>query len=330
MKLPRRNFLHLAAGAAAVLAVSRTAKAQTFPSRPITMIVPFAAGGTLDLTARIVGEHMSRALGQQIVVENLVGAAGTIGSTRAMRAHPDGYTIELGHMGTHAFAAALYPNLAYRPDVDFQPIGQVSANPMLIVARKDLPPKDLREFISFVKANENKLNVSHAGVGSVFFTTCLLVNALLDVSPTFVPFNGGGPAMNALLGGQVDYMCADVFTSVSHLRAGTIKAFVIGTDERHPILPDVPTSKEAGLPEFRVSAWNALFAPNGTPKPILDKLTDALDKALDDENTRKRLLEFGSDIPDKAQRGQQPLAALVKNELARWTPIIKAAKVKVE
>jgi len=203
MKLPRRNFLHLVAGAAAVPAVSRIAKAQTFPSRPITLILPFAAGGTLDLIAPIIVEHMSRALGEQVVVENIVGAGGTIGSTRAMRAPPDGYTIELGHIGTHAFAVALYPNLAYRPDVEFQPIGQVSANPMLIVARKDLPPKDLKEFISFVKANENKLNVSHAGVGSVFFTTCLLVNALLDVSPTFVPFNGGGPAMNALLGGQV-------------------------------------------------------------------------------------------------------------------------------
>jgi tripartite-type tricarboxylate transporter receptor subunit TctC len=183
----------------ATLADIGSATAQTYPSRPITIIVPFAAGGTLDITARIIGEHMSRTLGQQIVVENIVGAGGTIGSTRAMRAGPDGYTIELGHMGTHAFAPALYPNLAYKPDTDFQPIGTVSTNPMLIVARDDFLPKDLREFISFVKANENRLNVSHAGVGSVFFTTCLLLNALLDVSPTFVPFNGGAPAMNALL-----------------------------------------------------------------------------------------------------------------------------------
>jgi tripartite-type tricarboxylate transporter receptor subunit TctC len=201
---------------------------------------------------------------------------------------------------------------------------------LLIAARRDFPAKDLKEFVAFVKANEGKLNVSHAGVGSVFFTTCLLVNALLEVNPTFVPFNGGAQAMNALLGGQVDYTCPDLFNVVSYVRAGTIKAFAIATEERHPLLPEVPTSAEAGLPAFQVSAWNGLFAPKATPKPILDKLADALDKALDDDNTRKRLLEFGSDIPRKQQRGQQPLAALVQSELARWTPIIKAANVKAE
>jgi tripartite-type tricarboxylate transporter receptor subunit TctC len=330
MKIPRRRFLHQVAGAAALPALSRIAWAQAYPTRPVTIIVPFAAGGTLDITARVIGEHMSRTLGRQVVVENVVGAGGTIGSTRAMRAKPDGYTIELGHSGTHAFAVALYPKLAYRPDVDFQPIGEVSMTPMLIVARKDFPPKDLKEFISFVKANDNKLNVSHAGVGSAFFMTCLLLNALLDVKPTFVPFTGGPPAMNALLGGQVDYTCPDVFNALPHLRAGTIKAYAISTDERHPILPDVPTSKEAGLPEFQVSMWGGLFAPKATPKVIVDKLTSALDKALDDENTRVRLLEMGTDIPSKPQRGQQPLAALVKNELARWTPIINAANAKAE
>jgi tripartite-type tricarboxylate transporter receptor subunit TctC len=327
MKILRRQFLHLAMGAAALPAASRIARAQTYPARPVTMIVPFAAGGTTDVTARIVGEHMSRTLGQQVVVENIVGAGGTVGSTRAMRANPDGHTIEMGQMGTHAAAVGLYPNLAYRPDVDFEPIGMVSALATLIVARKDFPPNDLKDFIPFVKANFNKLNVAHAGVGSIFFTTCLLLNSILDVKPTFVPFNGGGPAMNAVVGGQVDYMCGDVASSVSQLQAGTIKAYAVGTAERNPMLPNVPTSKEAGLPEFQASAWNALFAPKTTPKPILDKLTDALDKALDDANTRKRLLELGSDIPEKASRGPQPLAALVKSEIAKWTPIIKAAGV---
>jgi tripartite-type tricarboxylate transporter receptor subunit TctC len=325
MKIPRRQFLHLAVGAAALPAASRITRAQTYPARPVTMIVPFAAGGTTDVTARIVGEHMSRTLGQQVVVENIVGAGGTVGSTRAMRANPDGHTIEMGQMGTHAAAVGLYPNLAYRPDVDFEPIGMVSALATLIVARKDFPPNELKDFIPFVKANFNKLNVAHAGVGSIFFTTCLLLNSILDVKPTFVPFNGGGPAMNAVVGGQVDYMCSDVASSVSQLQAGTIKAYAVGTAERNPMLPNVPTSKEAGLPEFQASAWNALFAPKMTPKPILDKLIDALDKALDDANTRKRLLELGSDIPVKASRGPQPLAALVKSEIAKWTPIIKAA-----
>ncbi len=317
----------------AVLAIAsigvQTARAQNFPTRTITIIVPFAAGGTTDITARIVGEHMSRTLGQQIIVENVVGAGGTLGTTRAMRANPDGHTIEMGQMGTHAAAVALYPNLAYKPDLDFEPIGMASGLAALIVARKDFPPKDLQEFITFVKANYSKLNVAHAGVGSIFFTTCLLLNSILDVKPTLVPFNGGGPAINAVAGGQIDYLCGDVAASISQLQAGTIKAYAIGTAERNPMLPDVPTSKEAGLPEFQASAWNALFAPKRTPKPILDKLTDALDKALDDQTTRKRLLELGSDIPDKARRGQQPLAALVKSEIAKWTPIIKAAGANV-
>jgi tripartite-type tricarboxylate transporter receptor subunit TctC len=329
MKVLRREFLQLVGIVAAACASIETGSAQNFPTRTITVIVPFAAGGTTDVTARIVGEHMSRTLGQQIIVENVVGAGGTVGTTRAMRANPDGYTIEMGQMGTHAAAVALYPNLAYKPDLDFEPIGMVSGLAALIVARKDFPPKDLHEFITFVKANYNKLNVAHSGVGSIFFTTCLLLNSILDVKPTLVPFNGGGPAINALVGGQVDYLCGDVAASISQLEAGTVKAYAVGTAERNPMLPDVPTSKEAGLPEFQASAWNALFAPKGTPKPILDKLTDALDKALDDATTRKRLLELGSDIPDKARRGQQPLAALVKSEIAKWTPIIKAAGATV-
>src|SRR5262252_8482266 len=231
MKLPRRRFLHLAAGAAALSVASQIANAQTYPSRPITMIVPFAAGGGTDVTARIVSEHMSRTLGQRIIIENIAGAGGTTGSTRAMRASPDGYTIEMGQMGTHATAVALYPNLAYRPEVDFEPIGMARADPMLIVARKDFPPADLKEFVAFVKANASKLNVSHAGVGSIFFATCLLLDSILDVTPTLVPFNGGAPAMNALVGGQVDYMCADPITSIPQLQAGTIKAYAVGAND---------------------------------------------------------------------------------------------------
>jgi tripartite-type tricarboxylate transporter receptor subunit TctC len=206
----------------------------------------------------------------------------------------------------------------------------VSAIPALIVARKDFPPKDLKEFVSFVKANGDKLNVAHVGVGSIFFTTCVLLTSILNVKPTLVPFNGGDPAMNALVGGQVDYMCADVALSISQLQAGTIKAFAVGTAERNPILPNVPTSKEAGLPDFQASVWNGLFAPRATPKPILERLAGALDQALDDANTRKRLQGLGSDIPDKASRGPQPLAALVKSEIAKWTPILKAANIRVE
>jgi tripartite-type tricarboxylate transporter receptor subunit TctC len=219
MKLSRHKFLHLAAGAAALPSVSRFAWAQAYPTRPVTIIVAFAAGGTTDITARIVGEHMSRTLGQPVVVENVVGAGGTIGSIRAVRAKPDGYTIELGHSGTHAFAAALYPKLAYRPDADFQPIGEVSMTPVLIIARKDFPPKNLKEFISFVKTNDSKLNVAHSGVGSVFFAACLLLNELLNVKPTLVPFTGGSSSINALLGGQVVYIFPIVFRTCEPARS---------------------------------------------------------------------------------------------------------------
>jgi tripartite-type tricarboxylate transporter receptor subunit TctC len=311
----------IALGCAAMPAAAQT----DYPRRAITLIVPFAAGGPTDVVARIVGEHMSRTLGQQITIENVLGAGGTTASTRAMRANPDGYTIIMGHMGTHAASVALYPNLAYKPDVDFEPIGMVAGTPVLILARKDFPPNDLMEFATYVKANADKLNMAHAGVGSVSFTTCLLLNSILGVKPTSVPYNGTGPALTALIAGQVDYMCDQIVNIVQQVQAGQIKAYAIGTAKRSPALPDVPTSKQAGLPEFQAQAWNALFAPKGTPKPVVDKLTDALDKALDDDITRRRLLDLGSVLPDKAGRGHAPLAALVKSEIARWTPIIKAA-----
>jgi tripartite-type tricarboxylate transporter receptor subunit TctC len=330
MKLPRRKFLHLAAGAVALPTVSRRAWAQAYPARPVTIIVPFAPGGATDVVGRIVGEYLSRTLGQQFVIENVAGAGGTTGTIRTMRASPDGYTIQVGQMGTHAAAVALYPNLAYKPDADFEPIGMIAGLPIVITARKAFPANDLKEFIRYVRANAEKVNVAHAGVGSITHTTCLLLHSLLGVKPTFVPFTGAGPAMNALLGGQVDYICNVIVDSVQHVQGGTAKGYVISTAERSPTLPNVPTSKEAGLPEFDASAWNALFAPKGTPKAVLDTLTDALDKALDDEGVRKRLLELGCDIPAKSKRGQQPLAVLVKSEIARWTPIIKAASTKAE
>ena len=190
----------------------------------------------------------------------------------------------MGHMGTHAASVALYPNLAYKPDVDFAPIGLVAGTPVLILARKDFPPKDLKEFVAYVKANVDKLNMAHAGVGSVSFTTCLLLNSILGIKPTSIPFNGTGPALTALIAGQVDYMCDQIVNVVpAGARPAQIKAYAVGTAERNPALPNVPTSKEAGLPEFQAQAWNALFAPKGTPQPVLDKLSDALDKALDDE-----------------------------------------------
>jgi tripartite-type tricarboxylate transporter receptor subunit TctC len=326
MRFSRRRFLHLASGAAASPMVSRAARAQAYPARPVTLIVPFGAGGPTDVMARIVAEHMSRTLGQRLIVENVAGAGGTTAAARLMRANPDGYTIQIGHMGTHAAAPAFYPNLAYKPDVDFAPVGMVALTAYVISANKDFPPNNLNEFVVYAKANHTRLNMGHAGVGSNTHLTGMLLNAILGLKPTLVPFNSAAAATNALIAGHVDYMSAAIADAVVQVNGGTIKALAIASPERNPALPDVPTSREAGLPEFEVRGWNALFAPKGTPTPILDQLTNALDQALDDEATGKRLRDIGSDIPEKTRRGQDALAALLKSEMARWTPIIKGAQ----
>jgi tripartite-type tricarboxylate transporter receptor subunit TctC len=328
MTFDRRRFLHLAT-AAALPALAGRAAAQGYPNRQITLIVPFPPGAATDVCARIAADHMSRTLGVQIVIQNVSGAGGTVGSAKAMRAEPDGYTILMGQMGTHAAAVSLYPNLPYRPAEDFESIGQVAAFPLLIAARKDFPANNLKEFIAYLKANDTTINQGHAGVGSIFFTTCLMLNSILGTKPTLVPFAGGAPALNALIAGQVDFMCGDILTGAAQLADGKIKIYALAAPKRNSNIPDVPTTIEAGLPEWVVSGWNGLFAPKDTPRGIIDTLADALDKALDDEATRARLIKLGCDIPDKPQRGPAALRALVVAEIARWSPIIKAAGVKM-
>lgn len=330
MKIARRRFLQMATGAIASPSAVHTAWAQTYPSRPITLIVPFGAGGPTDVYARIVAEHMSRTLGQRLVIENVAGAGGTTASTRAMRANPDGYTIQIGHIGTHATASAFYPNLAYRPDLDFEPIGRVSIGSYLIAATKSFPAHDLNEFVAHAKANHGKLNMGHAGVGSASHLMGLLLNSILALKPATVPFNSQAAAMNAMVAGHIDYMIASTSEVVPQLQAGTIKVFAIASPERNPALPQIPTTREAGLPQFQTHTWNGLFAPKQTPKPIIDKLAHAIDQALDDETTRKRMRDLGADVPAKEQRGPAALAELVKSEIARWVPIIRAANVTVK
>ena len=302
------------------------AAAQSYPTRPVTIVVPFAAGGPTDIIARIVGEYFSKSFGQQFIIENIAGAGGTTGIARGAQAKPDGYTIMMGHMGTHGAAPALYPNLKYDPNKDFEPIGLAAGTPILIVARKDFPAADLKEFIAKAKDTSARISQAHAGVGSVSFTTCMLLSSQLGVKHhRVVAYRGTGPALNDLVGGQVDYMCDQIVNLVEQVKGGAIRAYAIAIPARSPALPEVPTSGEAGLPEYQVSAWNALCAPKGTPKEIVAKLNDTLIKALDNDATRKRLLELGSVIPDKAGRSPQALAELVKSEVARWNPILKAA-----
>src|SRR4051794_27238284 len=328
----RRNSMNLfsrmlAAGGLAVLAALAAVpvQAQDYPTRSITMIVPFAAGGPTDVVARIVTGHMAQTLGQSIIIENVVGAGGTTATARAARAANDGYTLIIGHMGTHAAAVPLYPKLAYHPEKDFEPVAMLAGTPILILAKKDFPAEDLKQFIAYVKANTDKMNMAHAGVGSVSYSACELLSSVLDIKPVGVPFNGTGPAMNALVGGQVDYMCDQIVNAVPQINGGTIKAYAIATAERNPSLPNLPTTAEAGLPNYQASAWNAIFAPKGTPAPILAKLNAAAAKALDDENVRKRLLDLGSDIPKPEARTQAALAALVKSEIAKWSAVLKPA-----
>jgi tripartite-type tricarboxylate transporter receptor subunit TctC len=304
------------------------AQAETFPSRQITVIVPFAAGGPSDVLARIIGEQMSRRLGQPIINEVVAGAAGTIGTTRAARAAPDGYTLVMGHMGTHAAAVALYPNLAYDPRTDFVPIGLVVETPEVLVTRKDLPPNSLKEFVAYARQNEAKLNMGHSGIGSISYVGCLLLNSAIGINPTLVPFTGSSQVTNALLGGQVDYFCDPIVAQMAHVQARSLKGLAIATAERHPLLPDVPTAAEQGLPQFSAAPFYALFAPKGTPAAVVETLSAALDQSLDDDGLRKRLADLGAAIPDKSRRGPAPMAALVKSEIARLTPILQAAAKK--
>ncbi len=321
----------LALALAATLGLAATgAQAQNYPTRPVTMIVPFAAGGPTDVVARIVADHMSRTIGQQIVIENVAGAGGTTGIARGAQSQPDGYTIMMGHMGTHGAAPALYPNLKYDPAKDFAPIGLAAGTPILIVAKKDFPANDLKGFLDYMKTNGEKVNMAHAGVGSVSHSTGILFNSIIGAKPTMVAYRGTGPALNDLMANTVDYMTDQIVNVAPQIQGGNIKAFAIATPERSPALPNVPTTKEAGLPDYQVSAWNAVFAPKGTSPEIVKKLNDALVKALDDENTKKRLLDLGGVIPTAQERTPEALQKLVESEVARWTPVLQAAGAKAE
>src|SRR3954452_19735477 len=252
------------------------AQAQDYPARTVTIIVPFAAGGPADITGRIIADIFSRHLGQKFVVENVGGAGGTTGALRAARAPADGYTILSGHLGTNALAPAFYPNLGYDPQKDFAPIGLTAEYPELLVVRKDFPANSLKDFMAYAKSNPDKLNVGHAGLGSVSYIGCLLLHAAIGIKPTMIPFTGTGPVLNAMLAGQVDYECDSVLGTLGQVQAGNVKALVVAAKKRSPMLPDVPTSYEQGLPEFDCAPFYGVFAPGGTPKPIVEKLVEAL------------------------------------------------------
>jgi tripartite-type tricarboxylate transporter receptor subunit TctC len=304
------------------------ARAQDYPARSVTVIVPFAAGGPADITGRIVADIFSRYLGQKFVVENVGGAGGTTGALRAAKAAPDGYTILSGHLGTNALAPAFYPSLGYDPQKDFEPIGLTAEYPELLVVRKDFPANNLKEFIAYAKANPEKLNVGHAGLGSVSYIGCLLLHAAIGIKPTMIPFTGTAPVLNAMLGGQVDYECDPVLGTLSQVQAGNVKALAVAARKRSALLPDVPTSHEQGLPEFDIAPFYAVFVPSGTPQAVVDKLADALGKGLNEEAVQKRFAELGADSVEPGRRGPKALADLIRSETARLMPILRAAAEK--
>jgi tripartite-type tricarboxylate transporter receptor subunit TctC len=323
-------FVHCVfAAACAAFAFGLPAQA-AYPERTITIVVPFAAGGPTDIISRIMGEHMSRTLGQQVLIENVVGGGGTVGVTRVMKASPDGYQLLMGNLGTQAASVGLYPNLPYDPRRDFEPILNTGGTPMLVVAKKDLPVKDFREFVTYVKQNAGKLNYGTGGVGATSHLTCLFLDSLLGVQPTHVPFRGSGPALNALVAQQVDYVCDQTVGIVPQIQAGTVKGLVAAVPNRIPVVPDVPTSAEQGLADFQVTGWNALFAPKGTPQEIITRVNAAGRTALADEGIKKRLLDLGLEISSPEAQTPQALAAWVAKEIDKWVPIIKKAGVTAQ
>ena len=312
-----------------VLVMSGAPAAAQYPDKPITVVVPFAAGGPTDVVTRLLGDHMSRTLGQTIIVENVGGAGGTIGMTRAAQATPDGYTIAVGNTGTQSAAPALYPNLKYDPARSFAQIGITNFTPQAIVAKKSTQASGLKEFIDYLKANSEKLTYGHAGVGSIAHVSGLLFNAQFGLKPTLVPYRGTGPALQALVAGQLDYMIDQSLNVIPQVKAGTIKVYAIAAPERLSSLPDAPTTSEAGV-DFVFRAWNAMVAPKGTPKEIVGRLADALSKALDDPKVQERYDELGSSVPTGDERGPAGLQKLVETEIARITPVIKAAGVTAD
>jgi tripartite-type tricarboxylate transporter receptor subunit TctC len=325
MKIAKGLLGGLLLGSLALLGTVPVASAESYPTRAVTVVVPFPAGGPSDVVARIVADHMSKTLGQQLLIENVGGAGGTIGSARVAAATADGYTLLSGSMGSHVAAPVLQPNLKYDPAKDFEPIGLTAHSPAVIAARKDFPAKDIKEFIAYVKANGEKVKQAHGGVGASSHMACMLFNAQMGLKPTMIAYRGTGPAVNDLVGGHIDFICEQSVSVAGQVKSGALKGYVTAADERLASLPDLPSAKEMGV-DYKMSIWAGMFAPKGTPPDVIKTLASALDKALDDSSVKKRLGELGGSVPAKAERTPELFSALVKKEMEHWGPILKAAK----
>lgn len=326
--MKRRNLLSTVA-AAALAAAPLGAMAQTaYPTKPITVIVPFAAGGPTDALARVLTARMGEALGQTMIVENVGGAGGTIGVNKAAKATPDGYTILFAHMGTLAVNIALYKTLPYDSQKDFEPIGLGGTNPMVLVTKKGLQAKDFKEFEAYVKANQKKAQYGMAGIGAASHLGGLMLNSMMKVDVLEIPYKGTGPALNDLVSGQFDYMVDQAVNVLPQIKAGTIKALGVSTLKRLPQLPDVPTIDEAGLKGYEVTIWNGFFGPKGMSKDSIAKVNDALVKTLADPVVSKRLTELAVDLPGKEESTPEALRTQLKASIDKWVPAVQASGVK--
>jgi tripartite-type tricarboxylate transporter receptor subunit TctC len=302
------------------------AAAQKYPERVITMVVPFTAGGPTDTVARLIAAPMSKVLNQQVIVENVGGAGGTIAANRVAKASPDGYTILIHHIGMST-APALYRKLPYNPLTDFEPIGMINEVPMTIVSRRDFPPKDLKDLITYVKANKDKVTYANAGIGAASHLCGLLFMSAIQTDLTTVPYKGTADVIKDLLGGQVDFSCDQTTNTTSQIRADKIKVYAVTTKARLPSLPNIPTADEAGLKGFEIAVWHGLYAPKGTPKPIVDTLTKALQAALKDGTVKQRFVDLGTEPIAEKRATPEALRTQLKAEIEKWDPIIKKAGV---
>jgi tripartite-type tricarboxylate transporter receptor subunit TctC len=305
------------------------ATCETYPSRPITMVLPFAAGGPTDTLMRIIGARMQVLLGQPVIIENVSGAAGTISLGRVARAASDGYTISVGPMNSHVLTGAIY-RLPFDLLNDFEPVALLANNPSVIVSKKDVPARDLKELIAWVKANRDKVLVGTSGVGAATHLGGILFENLTDTRVQFVPFRGAGPAMQALVAGQIDLVFDQLSNSLPQLQAGTIKSYAVMAETRAIAAPDIPTVDEAGLPKLYLPVWNGMWAPKGTPKDIISKLNKAVVESLADTTVRQRLADIGQQIYPREQQTPEALGAYHKAEIEKWWPIVKAAGIKAD
>jgi tripartite-type tricarboxylate transporter receptor subunit TctC len=324
----RRRLVVLAAAAVAVRSVA--AAAQPYPARPITILVPYAAGGVFDTMARIIGVRMAELLGQPMIVENVTGGGGIIGVQRAMNARPDGYTVLLGTVGTHVYNQSIYRKRRYDAVNDFTPVTLFSDQPMVLEGRKDLPASNLAEFIALLKQNGKKMQYGSAGVGSTTHLACALLNARIGVDVTHVPYRGGGPAANDLIGGHIDYMCGNLGTSVTRVAARQSKALALLSRERTPLMPELATAHEQGISDYDVVTWTAFFLPKGASKDVVARLNEATHAAMDTPEIKSRFNAIGVVGVAPERRGPQYLARYLVEEIARWEGPIKAAGLQVD